>query len=266
MLPVRKRIQAGLLLDGGELGELLLPARELADQTETPESVRVFVYSDGADRLHATLHMPRLLPGQIGRLRVVSVGPVGAFLDWGLPKDLLLPFAEQGNRPEPGGWQTVCVARDRDNRLYASTHLDRYLQDTCDAYRQGDAVPLVVVRRTDLGYKVAADHRYWGLLADEGERALRPGQRLTGYVQRLRADHRLSLSLHPSGATKRDDLAERILARLEQGGGQLPLSDKSAPAEILAAFGCSKNAFKEAIGKLYKERRIVIEREGIRLP
>ncbi len=266
LLPVRKRIQAGLLLDGGGLGELLLPARELAGKAEAPESVRVFVYSDGNSQLHATTHMPRLLPGQVGRLRVVSVGRVGAFLDWGLPKDLLLPFAEQGNRPEPGGWQTVCVVRDHDNRLFASTRLDRYLQDTCDVYRQGDAVPLVVVRRTDLGYKVAVDHQYWGLLADEGDRALRPGQRLTGYVQRLRADHRLSLSLHPSGAAKRDDLAERILARLERDGDPLPLSDKSAPAEIRAAFGCSKNAFKEAIGKLYKQRRIVIERDGIRLP
>src|SRR5699024_2951563 len=127
----------------GGLGELLLPARELADKAEAPESVRVFVYSDGNGQLHVTTHMPRLLPGQVGRLRVVSVGRVGAFLDWVLPKDLLLPFAEQGNRPEPGGWQTVCVVRDHDNRLFASTRLDRYLQDTCDVYRQGDAVPLV---------------------------------------------------------------------------------------------------------------------------
>src|SRR5699024_5371596 len=108
-------------------------------------------------RPRASARMPRLLPGEVGRLKVVSVGRVGAFLDWGLPKDLLLPFAEQGNRPEPGRWQTVRVVRDRENRLFASARLDRYLLDTCDEYRQGDAVPLVVVQRTDLGHKVAVD-------------------------------------------------------------------------------------------------------------
>ena len=114
-------------------------------------------------------------------------------------------------------------------------------------------------------HKVAVNHRYWGLLADDGGRELRPGQRLTGYVRRLRDDRRLSLSLNPPGAAKSEGLAERILARLERENGALPLGDKSTPAEIRAAFGCSKNAFKEAIGKLYKERRIVIEADGIRL-
>lgn len=265
VLPVRKRIRAGLILDGGDLGELLLPARELHGEG-LPESVRVFVYADGDGRPRATARLPKVLPGEVGRLRVVSVGKVGAFLDWGLPKDLLLPFAEQGNRPEPGRGQTVMVVRDQDGRLFASARLDRYLRDTCDEYRQGDAVPLVVVQRTDLGHKVAVADRYWGLLADDGGRELRPGQRLTGYVQRLRDDHRLSLSLNPPGAAKSEGLAERILARLERENGSLPLGDKSAPADIRAAFGCSKNAFKEAIGKLYKERRIVIDSDGIRLP
>lgn len=241
-----------------------MPARELKGD-RPPESVRVFLYQDGDGRLRATSRLPTLLPGEVGRLKVVSVGRVGAFLDWGLPKDLLLPFAEQGNRPEPGRWQMVRVVRDHDNRLFASARLDRWLKDTCDEYRQGDAVPLVVVQRTDLGHKVAVDHRYWGLLADDGGRELRPGQRLTGYVQRLRDDHRLSLSLNPPGAAKREGLAERILARLERESGALPLGDKSAPADIRAAFGCSKNAFKEAIGKLYRERRIVIDSDGIHL-
>lgn len=264
VLPVRKRIRAGLLLDGGRLGELLLPAREWSDES-VPDAIRVFIYSDGEGRPRATVQLPRLLPDEIGRLRVVSVSPVGAFLDWGLPKDLLLPFAEQGNRPEPGRWQTVRVVRDHENRLFASARLDRWLEDACDEYAQGDAVPLVVVQRTDLGYKVAVADRYWGLLAASQERQLRSGQKLTGYVQRLRADRRLSLSLDPPGAAKSEGLAERIVQRLKDEHGVLALGDKSAPADIRAVFGCSKNAFKEAIGKLYKERRIIIETGGIRL-
>ena len=264
VLPVARRVRAGLLLDAGPLGELLLPARELGDG-EPPAAMRVFIYQDGDGQVRASARLPRLLPGQVGRLRVVSVTRVGAFLDWGLPKDLLLPFAEQGNRPEPGRWQTVRVVSDQEGRLFASACLDRWLADTCDAFAQGDAVSIVVVRRTELGYKVAVEDRYWGLLAEEGRHDLKPGQRLTGYVQRLREDHRLSLSLNPPGAAKREGVAEQVLRRLHQEQGFLPLGDKSAPDDIRAAFGCSKNAFKQAIGKLYKDGEIVIEPDGIRL-
>lgn len=264
-LTVLKRIPAGLLLDGDDLGEVLLPARELADDATDVDALEVFLYEDGDGRPRATLGRPKAMPGEVARLRVVDTSRVGAFLDWGLPKDLLLPFAEQGNRPEVGRWQLVKVVRDRDGRPFASALLDRHLEDTCDAYRQGDAVPLVVVQSTDLGYKVAVDNRYWGLLqAPPGATAPRPGQRLTGYVQRLRADGRLSLTLDPPGAAKSDQLGERILARLEASDGFLALGDKSTPEAIRAAFGCSKNAFKQAIGKLYKAERIEILDDGIR--
>ncbi|MFC6329034.1 CvfB family protein [Alloalcanivorax gelatiniphagus] len=264
VLPVLRRVRAGLLLDGGTLGEVLLPAREMGEDP-TAASLRVFLYEDGDGQPRASARLPRLLPGQVGRLRVVSVSRVGAFLDWGLPKDLLLPFAEQGNRPEVGRWQTVRVVRDRSGRLFASARLDRWLEDTCDQFAQGDAVSLVVVQRTELGYKVAVEDRYWGLLAEDGAADLKPGQRLTGYVQRLREDRRLSLSPNPPGAAKREGVAERVLQRLRREDGFLPLGDKSAPEDIRAAFGCSKNAFKQAIGKLYKDGEIVIEPAGIRL-
>jgi predicted RNA-binding protein (virulence factor B family) len=264
-LAVIRRVRTGLLLDGGRLGELLLPARELEGDA-TPERVRVFIYPGHEGEPRVTTTLPRVLPGEVGRLRVVSVGHAGAFLDWGLPKDLLLPFAEQTNTPEPGRWQTIIVLRDADNRPYASTRLERHLQDTCTAYRQGEAVPLLLVQRTDLGYKVAVGNRYWGLLASEGREDLRMGQRHTGYVQRLRDDQRLSLSLNPPGAAKSQGLAEQILARLAQHHGYLPLCDKSDPADIRAAFQCSKSAFKQAIGQLYKAHKLVIETDGIRLP
>lgn len=264
-LPVIRRNKLGFILDGANLGELLLPAREVnADQQ--PQSLVVFVYPDQEARPQATTQMPRLLPSVIGRLRVVSTGPTGAFLDWGLPKDLLLPFSEQSNTPEVGRWQTVRVCLDDQYRPYASTRIDRYLDDTCDAYHQGESVPLVVIQRTDLGYKVAVENRYWGLLADDTPRELRSGQRLTGYVQRLREDQRLSLSQNPPGAAKSQGVDELIMERLEAANGQLPFCDKSSAAAIRSAFGCSKNAFKQALGKLYKQRRLVIERDHIHLP
>jgi predicted RNA-binding protein (virulence factor B family) len=263
-LPAVRRVQAGLLLDGGDLGEVLLPARELTG--EAPEGpVSVFLYQDGEGRPRATLRRPRAMPGEVARLRVVATSRVGAFLDWGLPKDLLLPFAEQRGTPEVDRWQMVKVVRDREGRLFASARLDRYLEDTCQVYRQGEAVPVMVVQATDLGYKVAVANRYWGLLDAAGTDP-RPGRALTAYVQRLRADHRLGLALDPPGAAKSEALADRIVSRLQQSGGFLPLGDASAPAAIRAAFGCSKNAFKQAIGKLYKERRIVLADDGIRLP
>lgn len=263
-LAVMRRTQAGLILDGKELGDLFLPNREL-DNAANVSSVRVFIYLDNAGRAATTTQMPHLLPGEIGRLRVAELSNSGAFLDWGLPKDLLLPFAEQSNKPEPGRWQTVKVMLDHNNRAYATTRIDRYLDDTCDTLQQGEAVPIVVVQPTDLGFKVAVQNRYWGLLPREQGHAPRSGQRLTAYVQRLRDDRRLSLSLNPPGAAKTAGLTERIIESLERNNGVLPLGDKSSPIAIRNAFACSKNAFKQALGKLYKEHRIMIENHSIRL-
>lgn len=264
-LKVIKRLRNGLLLDGGKLGQLLLPERELETEAQ-PVSVKVFIYPDHEGEVRVTTQLPHLLVGEVGRLRVVSVSHAGAFLDWGLPKDLLLPHAEQTNTPEPGRWQTVLVLRDGAGRPFASTRLERHLQDTCTEFRQGDAVPLLLVQRTDLGFKVAVANRYWGLLQTEGRDDLRIGQRHNGYVQRLREDQRLSLSLNPPGVAKLDGLTDQILARLAQHNGKLALGDKSDPAVIRAAFGCSKSAFKQAIGQLYKAHKLVIEADGIRLP
>lgn len=263
-LAIIRRTQAGLILDGQELGELFLPNREF-DAAMTASHVRVFIYLDSTGKPAPTTQMPHLLPGEIGRLRVAELSNAGAFLDWGLPKDLLLPFAEQSNTPEPGRWQTVKVMLDHNNRAYATTRIDRYLEDTCDTLQQGAPVSIVVVQPTDLGFKVAVENRYWGLLPRELGHAPRSGQRLTAYVQRLRDDQRLSLSLNPPGAAKTAGLTERIIESLERNNGELPLGDKSTPIAIRNAFACSKSAFKQAIGKLYKERRILIESHSIRL-
>ena len=266
-LEVIKPIHNGLLLDGGSLGEVLLPSREVEGQNLGPgDSVLVTLYSDGQGRPMASLRTPRVQHGQVASLKVVSTSKVGAFLDWGMPKDLLLPSAEQKGPIREGDWVLVMVTTDREGRLLASAQLDRFLDDTSDDYQQGDEVSLVAAHGTDLGYKVVVDNRCWGMIAKQELRApLRPGQRVTGYVQRLRDDGKLSLSLNPPGALKSEGLGEQILAALEKAGGELPLGDKSSPEDIFATFRCSKNAFKQAIGGLYKERRIVIDKQSIRL-
>lgn len=265
-LTVLHAARQGVYLDGGSLGEVLLPNREFSTELASGDSVHVFVYHDSEGRLVATTRKPLAQSGEVALLKVVDVTGVGAFLDWGLAKDLLLPFSEQRGTPEVGRFQLIRVVEDRDGRLVASAQLDRYLPDTSTAYQQGDEVSLIVAHTTDLGYKVAVDHCCWGMIsADDLRTPLRRGQRLTGYVQRLRADHRLSLSLHAPGAAKSEVLSESILKRLAQCDGFLPLSDKSAPEAIFAEFRVSKGAYKQAIGKLYKGRQIRVDKAGIYL-
>lgn len=267
-LEVLKLSHNGLLLDGGAAGQVLLPSRELAGTDLSPgDSVSVTLYQDGRGRVLASLRQPRLVSGQVALLPVVSTSKIGAFLDWGMPKDLLLPFAEQTGPVRDGQRVLVIMTQDREGRLLASAKLDRFLKDQCDAYSQGDAVSLVVSHQTDLGCKVVVDHRYWGMIADNELRApLKRGQILTGYVQRLRRDGKLSLSLNPPGEVGREALAERILAAVEDAGGSLALGDKSSPQAIFEAFRCSKNAFKQALGGLYKAGRIKVSSQQISLP
>jgi len=266
-LVVLRHARQGVYLDGESLGEVLLPQRELGRDVEVGDSVPAFIYHDGEGRLIATTRTPLAQHGDVAWLEVVAVGAVGAFLNWGLAKDLLLPFGEQKSRPEVGRHQLVKIIQNHDGRLVASACLDRYLDDMATCYAQGDEVRIVVANSTDLGYKVVVDDSYWGLINNSEVRApLRRGQRTTGYVQRLRQDHRLNISLNAPGAAKSDELGDRIIRELEQAEGYLPLSDKSTPEDIFAAFRVSKSAFKQAIGKLYKARRLRIEKDGLYLP
>lgn len=210
--------------------------------------------------------------GQVLWLPVAAVNNTGAFLDWGRPKDLLLPFSEQEGRVAPGEHCLVFVALDDDDRPFASMKLNDFIFDTFDEgdaanYPQGKSVSLVIAGETDLGIKAVVDHRYWGMIyRDEIFRPLRRGQALTGYMKKPRADDKLDVSVNPPTHVAADALTDRILATLQKRGGFLPLSDKSAPEDIQRAFGVSKGVFKQAIGALYKQRRIVIAKDGIRLP
>ncbi|WP_108446155.1 CvfB family protein [Halomonas denitrificans] len=209
---------------------------------------------------------PRAAVGEVVYLEVVTVNETGAFLDWGHPRDLLLPFGEQRFRPSVGRRVLVMIYEDQQGRPVASQRLDRFLADEAEGLAAGDEVALVIADQTDLGYKVVVDQRFWGLLyRDDVNRPLRRGQRLTGYVKRVRDDGRLDLSLLPPGPARLDVVGERVLKALRESGGYLPLGDKSDAGEIKARLGVSKNAFKQAIGRLYKQRRILLEPGGIRL-
>lgn len=269
-LTVLETHSAGLLMSGGKHGNILLPNNQVLDSFKVGDSIRVFVYLDSEDRVIATRQRPRAQVGQVANLQVVDVNATGAFLDWGLSKDLFLPYSEQKQPVTEGQHCLVYVRLDNTGRILATTHLSHHIEDTADPrdgeYKTGQKVDLMIVSRTDLGYKAVVDNKYWGLIhKDSIHQPLKAGQRRDGYIRRLREDERLDLSLEPIGHQKADDLSVRVLNELKQLGGFLDIGDKS-PADIIEKrFGVSKRAYKMAIGKLYKERLIDIEAGGIRL-
>ncbi|MGO2146569.1 MULTISPECIES: CvfB family protein [Halomonas] len=204
--------------------------------------------------------------GEVAYLTVVTVNNTGAFLRWGQPKDVLLPYSEQIFRPDPGKRVLVMLYEDDQGRPVASMRLDRFLTDDAWALEKGNEVSVVVADRTDLGMKVAVDHRYWGLIyQDDISQPLRRGQTLKGYVKQRREDGRLDISLLPPGAARLDVVGDKILKALRESGGYLPLGDKSDAHAIKARLGVSKSAFKQAIGRLYKQQLITLEPDAIRL-
>jgi len=209
---------------------------------------------------------PQVNVGDVAYLRVVKVNDIGAFLNWGRPKDLLLPFGEQRFRPDEGKRVMVMIYVDDRMRPVASMKLDRFLQDESEGLKAGDRVSLTIADLTDLGAKAVVNSRFWGLLYhDDMSRPLRRGDRMEGYVRRVRDDARLDLSLLPPGQARLDVVGDKVLAALTANDGFLALGDKSPADAIKARLGVSKNAFKQAIGRLYKQRRITIEDDGIRL-
>lgn len=264
-LKVNRLDETGARLEGGRLGEILLPRRYVPEPCQPGDTLDVFVYLDSEDRLIATTETPRAEVGQCAWLKVVAVTPVGAFLDWGLPKDLLVPFAEQTRPMEAGRSYLVRLFVDNTHRIAASARIDRFLQDEAEGLAAGQKVSLIIADRTDLGVKAIVDHRYWGLIYhDNLFRNVRKGQTLAGYIKRIRDDGKLELSLDQPGYGKVDPVAEKILASLDEAGGFLPLNDKSPPERISAQFHISKGVFKQAIGALFKRRLIRIEKDGIR--
>jgi len=266
-LEVVKLVDFGVYLDGDQYDDILLPKRYVPKDTELGDVLDVFIYLDSEDKLIATTLTPKVMLNELARLKVVSLTSAGAFLDWGLPKDLFVAFSEQQQTMEEGRSYMVYVFMDEETqRLAGSSKLNRYVGKGEHALQRGDKVELVVTQRTDLGYVAAINHDQWGVLFHaELFRPLRIGQKISGFIKRVRDDGKIDLSLQKVGYDKVDDLAKKIINVLRAEGGFLPLSDKSPASAIYEKFGVSKNAFKMTIGSLYKQRKIVIKREGISL-
>lgn len=263
-LSVIKEVPFGLYLDGGEHGAILLPGKVVPKGLVIGDRAHVFVYFDSEDKIIATTAKPKVLLGGCAFLKVVDVNRFGAFLDWGLDKDLLAPQPEQHRPMEVGKSYLVYVKQDIQGRIIASSKLDRYLHKSPAHYSPGEAVSLLMAERTPLGHKVIINQAHWGLIHEaEVFQSLCYGQQITGYIKTLRDDGKIDVVLRKMGQDNIEDLAGRILAALQQNGGFLPLHDKSSPEDIKRAFGESKKSFKNAIGQLYKKGEIRIEDEGV---
>lgn len=267
-LQVLREATPGFYLDGGTHGEILLPGRYIPRGVRPGETMSVFIYRDSEDRLVATTEAPLASVGEFGYLRCVSVNPqVGVFFDWGLEKDLLLPLRELTTPVRPGERRVVRVALDeKTDRIIASARLNRWLNRTPPPYTEGQRVNLLVVGDTPLGYNAIIEHAHSGLLyRTELAGPLFTGQSLTGYIRAVRPDGKIDLALDRAGFHRIAPLTDQILTALREAGGKLPLHDGSSPDEIRETLGVSKKAFKQAIGSLYRARRIVIEPTLIRL-
>ncbi len=258
----------GLYLDGGDLGEILLPGRYIPTNLKPKDKLEVFVYRDSEDRLVATTETPLATVGEFAYLQVISVNrSIGAFLDWGLSKDLLLPFREQDSPVRVKDRVIVHVFIDeKTNRIVASTRLNRHLSRDTPAYRSGQPVNLLIIGRTPLGYNAIIENAHRGLLYHDNLSApLLPGLKVRGFVRAVHPNGKIDLRLDASGYKRVAPLRDQILEALETNGGQLAFDDDSSPDSIRQKFGVSKNAFKQALGKLYKERRICFQSPGIKL-
>jgi hypothetical protein len=268
LLPIVRSAQPGFYLDGGGHGEILLPGRFIPPGATPGGKLDVFVYRDSEDRLVATTQTPLAVVGEFACLRVVSVSPrIGVFLDWGLDKDLLLPIREMAGPLNPGDRVVVWVGLDdKTDRLVASARVNRHLDLTPPKYHEGESVKLLVASKSPLGYNMIVNDAHRGLLYHTDVASpLQTGQLVEGYVRSIRPDGKIDLATGRAGYRRIASVREKILEVLTARGGRLPYHDNSLPEEIRDAFGVSKKAFKQAIGALFRERRIVIEPDGIRL-
>lgn len=258
----------GFLLEDPGTGErVLMPTRSAVGEVSVGQEVNAFVYLGARDAQVATMRRARVSVGQCGYLKVVDVNQVGAFLDWGLSKDLFVPFAEQMERMEVGRSYVVYAYLDNSGRIAASAKLENFLSEDGRDFSAGDPVQILLWERTPLGYKAVVNDTHLGMLFQReviGDVGV--GKRLRGYVAEVRAaDHKINLTLQQHTAEARDELQEKILEHLRAHGGQTTLTDKSSPDEIFKVFGVSKKNYKRALGALYRARMVELSEELVRL-
>lgn len=268
LLEVVKEVDFGVYLDGGDDGEILLPTRYVPRDCKPGNVLNVFIYLDMDERLIATTLQPYVKVGEFACLEVAWVNQFGAFLDWGLMKDLFVPFREQKMKMVKGNSYVVHVHLDEDSyRIVASAKVEKYLSKEMPEYNPGDEVDIMVWQKTDLGFKVIVDNKFGGMIfKNEIFTDVRTGMRMTAYIKQVRPDGKIDLELQKGGVKKVEDFADTLLEYIRSNGGSTPLNDKTDADVIYNTFGVSKKTFKKAVGDLYKKRLIVLEGEqGIRL-
>ena len=253
-----------MYLDGGDEGEILLPTRYVPEGCKPGDTLDVFIYLDQDERPIATTQTPKAMVGDFAYLEVAWVNQYGAFLDWGLMKDLFCPFREQKMRMIKGNSYIVHVHLDDESyRIVASAKVDRYLSDEMPQYKHGDEVDLLIWQKTDLGFKVIIDNKFGGLVyKDQIFKYVHSGDRMKGYINNVRPDGKIDVTLQPTGRKQTKEFSDALLDYLNENNGYCNLGDKSDAEEIYERFQVSKKAFKKAVGDLYKRHLITLEEGG----
>ena len=266
-LEVSRSSDFGMLFDGGDLGEILMPKRYVSNAWKEGDEVEVFVYLDSEDRLTATPDKPKAQVGDYALLRCKEVAAVGAFLDWGVAKDLFIPFREQRVKMRQGESYLVHIYFDNaSERIVGSSKIDKFLEKSKRFYKNGEEVDLKVWQKSDLGYKCIINNERWGMIFfNEVFQSLQRGELLKGFIKNVRPDGRIDLSLQKPGYEKVTKLTDVILNYIKSQGGFMPITDKNPPEEIYAVFKVSKKTYKKAIGALYKQRMVEFVDGGTRM-
>lgn len=266
-LEVVKLVDFGMYLDGGEEGEILLPTRYVPEDCKVGDWLNVFLYLDNEERLIATTLTPLVQVGEFACLEVSWVNQFGAFLNWGLMKDLFVPFSEQKMKMQVGNKYVIHAYIDDESfRIVASAKVDRYLSKEKAPYQPGEEVNILIWQKTDLGFKAIIENMYSGLLYDsEIFQTLHTGDTLKAYIKQVREDGKIDLILQKPGFEKVDDFSKTLYHYIADHGGRIGLNDKSPAEEIYDVFGVSKKTFKKAVGDLYKKRLILLHEDGIEL-
>lgn len=265
-LAISKETPQGLYLNSSE-GEILLPKKFIPQNYKIGETIEVFVYTDSEDRLVATTQRPMVTVDEFGTLEVKDVTQFGAFLDWGLDKDLLLPYKEQAYPVNTGDQVVIRACLDhRTQRVIAVSKIESFLEKDTSKLEPGQAVELLVYSRTPLGFKVVADQQYMGIIYhNEIFQPIQVGESTSGFIKKVREDGKLDITLQPAGIQAIPETKDQVLNQLQEAGGFLPYHDRSSPEEIKNTFHMSKKIFKKALGGLYKEKKIKITDQGIYL-
>lgn len=265
-LEIARKSEHGLFLDGDGEEDILLPKRYVTKKMTPGEFVDVFVYKDSEDRIVSTTETPLATVGDFAFLKVVDANHLGAFLDWGLSKDLFVPHREQQEPMIVGESYVVRVYLDNSDRIAGSSKLDKFMTPWPFVFEEGQEVLLLIVDRTDLGFKAIIEEKKWGLIYEnEVFQELRRGQKISGYIKKMRDDDKIDLCLQKPKFERNPSLLEAIISHLKENNGRSDLTDKSTPAEISKIYKVSKSQYKNAIGMLYRQKRIKIEKTGITL-